>query len=1679
MGALSSSPSPSPKDEDKMPEDREGRREWLKRRQQKRLSSDIGIRAESPSLNIDSSPSSDSETHQPQTHTSPGSTRLRIAADIQTKSSSSSSSHYRLSNPSLPTEFILALDAEKSEANRLRQQLAAKEAELAKTRLEKNSEIKRMSLLSITSNNQALNELEVSNEDLKAKVSQMEFTTEQMRMELESAKTSLENEVKYRALERDQARSQMASLTAERDNALKEAVGKSAVLGSTELIVNQTTKELTTLKARERELSAKLQDREVQLRNQMQALMESDDKLKRALGEVQNRSMLVRTTEERLRNVIQEMGNARAREADLVRRLEESDARLQDSSSAFEEFKKVSTENLYQAKQVEESLRIETRDLQNQLNQVIHGSRIRDDEIKKNRELIQGMASRIGAMDRDIGNAKTLIGERDQKIAQLTRDFTALSQKEVDLLQQIDILNQSHGGEMAAALTSTQNHQMELEKLRNINNDVSEKLDAARTSITELESTKKTLEETVASLKNRVSSLDNELGVSQTLADETVIKIRQLNDEITHAAAKERKLLDDQQQMQTRFGELDSIAQRLVADRDGWRNRSSELERLLDQSRKESGELSILKDNTERDLRKEISEQQKFISDVTAENNRAVAAMRAEISTLENNAAVMKQNTDELEVVVRQLRGELDGAHQNEKYLEEQIMILKEARGGDMAAALERTEKNQKELQSVINDRTALQGRISEMDAVIKHLVSDRDSYMIRAEELQASLDKTVTNSGEAYATLRKTLEDQITQANNQLQALSAEKKNLDDRNFDRIHTLEGLLQSSNTTRSALEATVAALKKDLFDAINVDQDDVVQEMQMKLHESASIQSSLNNKISDLLATIKAQEKEKADLQANVTELEETIDELMLEQKAEEKKMAKLQASLKKAKQEIVDVERTTDASITHLRDESTFAVKRLQDDFNRTLWNVRVELNSLMSAVLQTDKTDDMDDSSNLSTDVDELFADLKLCRQKALEWIVTINVASTESETAAQNLSVLKAQLSSLQKQLAAAKRDVDMYMLKAEETTDLESRQRQQIKILEQQLEKAKKLKEEAEKKAISSSTDNEEIILALQQEMISIRGQLAKKTELLKRTSPSEMQELLKSGEAELTEARTATAIAEKDLRAAQRTIQEYEGTVEKLQTEITALETQLADANSQAQKDKESSNTLVESLKSELSSERASLAEAQEAVLTCQNMIRDLESLRNEMVLKFEKQLDEKEESYAKALAELESVHAEADDLKYDLDDMDAKLQAATANNESLETNYELVKGEVDLLRNHRRESLEAMQSMIQSLQLRLQEEQDSLETTQAKWNEEQSQHLKKIAQLETDIQEKDIALQKLSSNSSNSSDEVHTLRAEIAALQVQLEDKESVFMNALVKATGELEGSQTEITRLTEELEKVVSVHATQTAEYEAELQTLKASVASLEAQVKTAQEALVSAASNGSGDTIKELLESSAAEVAKLKAELQETSRAIEVQKGLADNEVNSLKAIVSELKEQLKEAQESLSASSSPAPDSATSATVTAVAGATAEEIEKLKLELSVAETEVTRLKQSLVDSDNALKETREKLESHEHSLVVEKYEAEQIALKESLAKALAECDQLKVELSLANAKRNSRNSSVDEAPVSPKLEGGKTPSPSIESKDDFASMPPSPATRKSITGRLLNVFGGSSSSG
>ncbi|ORY51781.1 hypothetical protein BCR33DRAFT_395487 [Rhizoclosmatium globosum] len=1428
------------------------------------------------------------------------------------------SSNYRLSNPSLPTEFILALDAEKSEANRLRQQLAAKDHELSKLRMEKTNELKRMSLQSLSTNNEQLNQLELSNEDLKARLMDLELDREQLKMELESAKIGLENEVKYRGIEREQAKTQMIALTSERDAALKEVAGKSVVLGSTEMIVNQTTKELAGLRNRERELTAKVADQNVQIKNQAQALVESEEKLKRAVGEVQNRSVMIRNTEERLRGLIQEMGNARAREADLVRKLQESEARLVDSSSAFEDFKKVSAENLYQAKQVEEQLRIETRDLQNQLNQVIHGSRLRDEEIKKNRDLIQGMAGRIGTMDREIGNGKAMINERDQKISAMNRDLMTAAQKEEDLLQQIQLLNQSHGGEMAQALTITQNHQRELEKIRGERDDLADKLAVSVKEAQELQEAKRSLEENIVALNNRISALDNELGVSQTLADETVIKIRQLTDDLNRASAKDRKMQEDQKQMQNRFAELDTIAQRLVADRDGWRNRSAELERLLDQSRKESGDMALMKENLERDLRQEIADGQLLLQSHIADHNQATILLRGNISNIEISLAEAKARGDELSALSTSLQGKLEASIQNEKYLTEQIQILKEARGGDMAAALDRTEKHQRELQALISERNGLQERLTELEAVLQHLVSDRDGWKSRAEGLEAELDSIAIRHMEATNLLRKTLEDSITQISNRLETVESEKAVLDARNAETIKTLQSQLHAAQVHRVGLESQIAALKKDLFEALNNDHELVVQGLNDRLDESEKTQKSLNDKISELLSTIKMKEKEKLDMQANINELEETIDELMIEQDASEKKVLKLQAAVKKAKQEVVDIERTTDASITHLRDESAFAIKRAQDEFNRTLWNVRMEMNSLVAAITQSEKEDEMDEMSG-SVDVDGIFKDMRTCRQKALEWVVTINVASSESEAATQNVAVLKNQINSLNKQLGDAKREVEDFMFQLEETKELDGRQKQQIKILEQQVAKANKLKEDAEKKAISSTTESEEMVLALQQEIISIRGELSKKNEVLKRTTPAEIQEFLKSGESELAEAKNATATAEKELRAVQRMVQEKESDIAKLQEEFDGLKQQLAETRDLAQKDTDSYKSMIEGLKAQLKQERDSLSEAQEAVVNCQTMIRDLETLRNEMVMKFERQLDDKESAYVKVVTNLDAANSEIDELKYECEDLESKLQAAHTNTEALEANYQSIKDEIELLRNQRRESIEAMQSMIQSLQLRLQEEQELVEVNQTKWNEEQATHLKLVAQLETDLQEKNVHLQKLTTSSTASADEIKTLRAEIATLTVQLEDKEASFAQSLAKVTKDLETSVAEIAKLKLQLQEATAALETEKQKHEAELTALRSVVSNLESDLKLAkQQSADMSASSASA------VESSSKQLADLKTKLDQVEASLaQAQKDLSESrtasadsakEVESCKAVILELESKAKDAAEQVS---------------------------------------------------------------------------------------------------------------------------------------------------------------------
>ncbi|KAJ3069787.1 hypothetical protein HDU98_007154 [Podochytrium sp. JEL0797] len=1594
MSSLTPTSAPTtPTEDDKMPEDREGRREWLKRRQQKRLSSTPdSLTSPLPDSSLPTSPSSTSSLLSP----TPSST-------------TTTPSKYRLSNPSLPPELLLALDASTHESNTLRQSLSAAEHELSTLRLENSSALKRLSSISSTASTDHLTRLESEREALRARVEELEFTSAQLKREAASAKESLKEEIGYRKVEREQAQTQMETIAAERDAAVKEVMGKSVVLGSTEMIVNQTTKELQSLRMREREVTGRLQDREAVVRSQQQQLVESEEKLKRALGEVQSRSGLMRSTEERLRGLIQEMGNARAREGDLVRKLQESEARCGDLGNALEEFKKVSAENLYQSKQANETLRIEARDLQGQLNQAVHGTRVRDEEIKKNRELIQGMAGRIGAMDREIGNAKTLISDRDLRINHLTRDLTTASQRESDLTTQLTLLNQSHGGEMAAALTLTQQHQRELEKVRKERDTVSDHFSARERDLTALREERSALQETISELTTRVSTLDSDLSASQTLADETVLKIRHLTDELARAGVKERKMAEDQKQMQNRFIELDSIAQRLVADRDSWRNRATELERLLDQSRKEANEVAIMKENLERDMRNEVVQLQAQMSKNTADANQAAGMLKSHISNLEISLASAKARGEELDQVVSGLQGKLAVSVQNETYLSEQIEILKEARGGDMAAALERTEAHQRNLQGVITERTTLQSRLTELEAVLQHLVSDRDSWKTHADKLQSDLTETISTHKTATAQLRKSLEDEIESITDKLYDFGAEKQAMDARNAARIEELEVDLVAARTQCEALEKELEGVKRELFDALNNDHESVVQDLNAQLAQSASTQDTLNAKIVDLLASIKSKDKEQQDLHAHISELEETIDELMIEQDAAEKKVLKLQASVKKAKQEVLDIERTTDASITHLRDESTFGVKRAQDEFNRVLWNVRMEMNAVVSAILQKDKREEDDDEDRTSgaVDVDELFQDMKICRQKALEWIVTINVAKSESEVGVQNLAVLKNQVVSLQRQLGETKREVEDSLSRLEETKDLDMRQRQQIKILEQQLEKANKLKQDAEKRAISTSTESEEIILALQQEIISIRGELSKKSEILKRTTPAEIQELLKSGETELSDAKNAASAAEKELRALQRSIQEYEGLISKLQIDFEALETQFNESQQQSVRASQESGEVVEGLKEQLKRERASLEEAQEAILSCQAMIRDLEALRAEMTVKFEQQLEEEEDLYGKVVAELDSANAEVDELKDEMEELESKLDASSAAAEALEVNYQSVKDEIELMRNQRRESVEAMQSMIQSLTLRLQEEQELVEVNQAKWNEESTSHLKLVAQLETDIQEKNILLQHLQTSNTASTAESQALGSEIAALKIDLESKQAAFAATLAKVTKELETSHAEVSALRVELERVVLELAGEKAGRMEEVESLKAVVADLEARV---QQAARDAEANGSA------AQSSSMDVANLSADLQAARDALVSQKEAAEQQLEVLRGEVKGMEENLVSAQSDLS-------------TAKAFGAATLEELELAKgrveslerdvkeslgkLESSVDKGEVDSLKQMLAEKEAESIQ----LETLKSELVVAKEACASLEAKlgEGEASLAREVESLKVALAAA----------------------------------------------------------------
>ncbi|XP_066278070.1 kinesin-like protein KIF20B isoform X2 [Branchiostoma lanceolatum] len=586
--------------------------------------------------------------------------------------------------------------------------------------------------------------------------------------------------------------------------------------------------------------------------------------------------------------------------------------------------------------------------------------------------------------------------------------------------------------------------------------------------------------------------------------------------------------------------------------------------------------------------------------------------------------------------------------------------------------------------------------------------------------------------------------------------------------------------------------------------------------------SSSVDTHLQTELSEAQKTIKAQEKEIADLQETLKEAGETffekndeIEKLKSAITEDEEKLKSQNATITDL-QQLVEELRTladqTKATIAEKEEKIANLAKQIQDQ--KDTMDQKIEALQQDLSLLSSERNEAINKADKQQNEIQELV-------EKVQSQTVLLNATSTGEEDETQPL---RQKLSELEDSLKEARAKSDSYQQKVEELVKTKEElvsSKQKVSVLEEHLREAQTTSESSKVNADELSSKQEEV-LSLRKKLEELEGSLEEVT-----SSVDSNKEKMSKKDEDLLSLKQKILDLEQAVKDSTAETEQYKEKAEKFEKTMEDYKTALSDHESFV----ENLNKEVKELKSELEEEVKSHQAAKTQVLELEHKVEELDTA-NKTIAGSTRKGDKEKQRLEKALKEANTSHLETK--KHNLE-LEKKLQEAEKHLGEAKKREQLAKKDVKSARENLKTAEEHVAANEKSIKdfnnhvAELKESEGSLKKLLASAQEQAD----KLTSLMT---ERESAIKELREDVATKEAAVREKEGEVGSLTQKLDEMQKLHQQDKDTCSSR----QEEITQLQTQLSEVKK----QLQEKEASENEMKSQVAMLWNQTQADKNAL-------------------------------------------------------------------------------------------------------------------------------------------------------------------------------------------------------------------------------------------
>lgn len=1015
-----------------------------------------------------------------------------------------------------------------------------------------------------------------------------------------------------------------------------------------------------------------------------------------------------------------------------------------------------------------------------------------------------------------------------QKVVASTKEASEtvrdeLNMKLKDLTSQYDSTEKSLSNTTDELEKLKDEHKIIEEKLKSLQEELSKTKGERDSLLASSKKFEKELQDTAKASESSnelVKSLTSKLAVAEEGRKKAEDGINKMNRELlnltklTKEAEKKAKTLENElnslkRELSKKSDELEKGLKKLAQEK-------KTVEQQLEQLGRQMSEL-------EESHKVQLKEKDEKLIDTEASNEHLMDKLRSAGNAIQKMKAEMEK--------IEQTRKDLDEQVAASKAAVDAFLATEEKYKAEISTLTEKTEKQNTEIESLKQEKNALDEKISNVEDNLTTVKADNKSLREKSEEEKTDLKKQIE---ELEAKISSLKEDHEKKSHSGLEEKELLTKDL--------QVAKEQLKKLQEVVSAKESQVLEKSKELEEATKLS-DSKASALQSEIDE-------MTKKLDDHESTLKSKDVELNEKVTQITELQAKVEELEKELLIAKTKLKEAESNSLKTTEELKEIKTAEDSA----RKQVAKLEKEVEDLTSKNAdLAAQIEQLKEQKTALELEKTTSSEKHASSVKSIGEL--------EEA------VSKAKLQIKKNLENLKKKDEAIDIHKKEASSSKAMVDEHWETISRHKKRIEDQKLRISELETRVSEANELKKKVQKESEESASKLKELTdeLNLSKNDFQTKLDAAEKRAQELEVSLSDKEKEIEQDRA-LLSANSETAV------------KEYSEKVTKLEASISELKKQNHEKVKELENEAERQGQLVKQLQKKLDGAEAKLKETSEENTKIGNSKNNLQKQLDLLIKNVEEkdgQLKELKKEADQKTKQLSDIKAEHEGLKENAIELQQKFTSAEDEHGTTRTDLEAAKKEMEQLQEENEELDEkveelegekakldvqistlkeelakvresnnsaegekhALESTVSSLQERISNLETSLSTYEAKVaevdgnaNDEKIVKLQKEAQkLKEDFETQTIELQKqkdenlkqkdeiskqkeeLSKQKNEISKQTETLSQENAALRDDLRAKteeHKVYSQDLEKAQKESLSLEQKVTQMTEEIRRL-------------------------------------------------------------------------------------------------------------------------------------------------------------------------------------------------------------------------------------------------------------------------------